>query len=600
MILAPTLLLNAGSGAAIARPTFSRDFAGEKTLNNGTGPAITFTRGSNATYFDASGTLRFAPNNHIRNSEATGATAGVIGSGGVMPTNWFVGSASGITREVVGTGTANGLSYVDLKFSGTNSSGSLLPFTIGPEALTQMVASSGQTWTASIYAALAAGATSGIATLKLDIAEYQAPSTYLANSLGPDISLSATMSRFSHTRTLTNASTDRVAIMLYIQVAIGATIDLTLRIAAPQLELGSTATDYNPTTGTAYFGPRFDHSGGSSLGLLIEEARTNSFTYSAGFDDAAWTKIRTTITANSETAPDGASAADTMTGSSTSSGAWVRQDVSMATGVSYTLTCFVKAGTATTTRLNIFENSTDKFAIFDLSSQTVTSQSSTTANSITSVGSGWFRCSITIAAGTTGTGQCNIRFGAGTVTATDTLLIWGAQLEAGAFPTSYIPTTTAAATRAADSAVVTPISSFYNQAEGTLFAEGMPNLGITATSACLGGIGNSASEYIGLFRVTSGGTARGWAFISPSLVADLNGGSFASNGKLCLAAKADDFAFSFNGGSVATDTSGAMPSADRFRIGTRPDTGSNINGHIRKIAYWPRRLSNTLLQQLTT
>jgi hypothetical protein len=43
-----------------------------------------------------------------------------------------------------------------------------------------------------------------------------------------------------------------------------------------------------------------------------------------------------------------------------------------------------------------------------------------------------------------------------------------------------------------------------------------------------------------------------------------------------------------------------MPSADRFRIGTRPDTGSNINGHIRKIAYWPRRLSNTLLQQLTT
>jgi hypothetical protein len=52
-----------------------------------------------------------------------------------------------------------------------------------------------------------------------------------------------------------------------------------------------------------------------------------------------------------------------------------------------------------------------------------------------------------------------------------TLRIAAPQLELGAFPTSYIPTTTAAATRSADSAVVTPISSFYNQSEGTLFAE---------------------------------------------------------------------------------------------------------------------------------
>jgi hypothetical protein len=423
MILAPTLSLSAGSGAAIARPTFSRDFAGEKTLNNGTGPAITFTRASNATFFDASGTLQTASNdtprfdhsggtslgllieeartNSIRNSQAGGAVAGVSGT---MPTNWSAATPQhGLTREIVGTGTVNGLAYIDIKFSGTanatNGNGVFF------ETAGAVAATSGQTWTSAVYVGLV-GAATGINAFRL-LTEETNGSDRLLFTTTTLSGLTASLQRFLATRTFADAATTHARSGVDFSYTNGAAVDFTLRIAAPQLEQG-------------------------------------------------------------------------------------------------------------------------------------------------------------------------------------------------AFATSYIPTTTAAATRAADSAVVTPISSFYNQSEGTLFAEGMPNLGITATSACLGGIGNSASEYIGLFRVTSGGTARGWAFISPSLVADLNGGSFASNGKLCLAAKADDFAFSFNGGSVATDTSGAMPSADRFRIGTRPDTGSNINGHIRKLAYWPRRLSNTLLQQLTT
>ena len=81
MILAPTLsILSSGSGA-IVRPTFSRDFAGEKTLNNGTGPAITFARGSTATYFDASGVLQTASTNVPRfdHDPATGnASRGLL------------------------------------------------------------------------------------------------------------------------------------------------------------------------------------------------------------------------------------------------------------------------------------------------------------------------------------------------------------------------------------------------------------------------------------------------------------------------------------------------------------------------------------------
>lgn len=413
-------------GGAQLRPTFSRDFAGLKTLDHGVGPAITFTRASNATFFDASGVLQTASNdaprfdhsstgsslgllieeartNSIRNSQAGGATNGVIGSGGVLPTNWSNFKSAG-DLEVIGSGTENGFSYVDVRFYGTNSTGADAGMFVSADGLAQIVASSGQTWTSTMYIKLQAGSLSNVTTF-MRVVERDSSSLQLAVT-STSFTPTSSFERISATRTLNNASTTRVTGQVSVVFPNSATIDLTLRIAAPQLEQG-------------------------------------------------------------------------------------------------------------------------------------------------------------------------------------------------AFPTSYIPTTTAAATRSADSAVVTPISSFYNQSEGTLFAEGFPTQSTGSASSHLLSIGNSGTEYLSLLRLTSGTTARGYSFIS-SLVADLNGGSFTDSGKLALAYKQDDFAFSFNGGTVATDTSGNLPTADRMRIGSRVDTGSIANGHIRKIAYYPRRLSNTLLQQLTT
>jgi hypothetical protein len=66
--------------------------------------------------------------------------------------------------------------------------------------------------------------------------------------------------------------------------------------------------------------------------------------------------------------------------------------------------------------------------------------------------------------------------------------------------------------------------------------------------------------------------------------------------------KSNDFAASFNGGSAVTESSGSVPSGiTHLHIGLRPDAGTGaLSGHIRKIAYWPKRLTNTLLEQLTT
>jgi hypothetical protein len=253
-------------------PSFQRDFASLKTLDHGTGPGITFTRASTATYFDANGELQTAAEdeprfdhsqdgaarslgllieeartNSIRNSQAGGA---VVGAPGTMPTNWATGVVAGITAEVVATGSTGGLNYVDVRYSGTNASGSSVFPAILFENSTQIVASASQTWTGSFYAALVAGNTTGLASVNADIYETTAAGVFVTNS-STAITLGATLTRYAHTRTLTDATTARTNTRLFLNVNGSATIDLTLRIAAPQLELGAFPTSYIPTTTAA-------------------------------------------------------------------------------------------------------------------------------------------------------------------------------------------------------------------------------------------------------------------------------------------------------------------------------------------------------------
>ena len=186
-----------------------------------------------------------------------------------------------------------------------------------------------------------------------------------------------------------------------------------------------------------------------------------------------------------------------------------------------------------------------------------------------------------------------------------TLRIAAPQLEQGAFPTSYIPTTTAAATRSADSAVVTPISSFYNQAEGTLFAEANFNAPNNHTTSQLAAEFNNTDD--NRFRI---GRLQPNAFplltntVATVIDANITGSAAIVQFlavKIIGAYKVNDFALYANSSSIGTDTSATPITATHLRIGSGTTLNGFIaNGHIRKIAYWPRRLSNTLLQQLTT
>jgi hypothetical protein len=357
--------------------------------------------------------------------------------------------------------------------------------------------------------------------------------------------------------------------------------------------------------------PRFDHdpatAGNPSRGLLIEEARTNLLIRSAEFTDATWTKTNVTAT-DGQSAPDGTTNADAILETVDSGLHFTQQTVTVATTATHTYSVFLKANgrnfASVFVRENVNSGATYVSATVDLSNGTVSGATVGTA-SIQSIGNGWYRVSLSASIDSgTRYAQVRIREDASTTSyagdITKGILAWGAQLEEGAFPTSYIPTTTAAATRATDVADITSISSFYNQVEGTLFAEGVIRKNTDGTPLLFD---DTTQDEVVRISVLSTGI--------PSLVVVDGGVSQAAIGigsaitapftyKMAGAIKENDFQAALNGALGTADTSGTMPTLTRLRLGRRLAATGVYNGHIRKVAYYPRRLSNSLLQQLTT
>lgn len=355
--------------------------------------------------------------------------------------------------------------------------------------------------------------------------------------------------------------------------------------------------DYNPATLV-------------SRGLLIEEARTNLMLRSDAFDNASWSKGAATITANNTTAPDGTSGADKITTSAGAAGNATQTSASSTADI-HTCSIFVKAGSGVTwVCLYVQSNSVNRRTWFNISAGTKGTETASTGT-ITDCGNGWYRITCTSAANIVATeGQCRIDMvdanGSQTfagAAGTEFVYIWGGQLELGAFATSYIATAGSTVARSADSASMTgtDFSSWYNQSEGTFVSE-TECAGISA-AAFAGQVSNAGNtNYIDVFRFQP---ATGTFLVSDASVSQvvLNAGAgqaAASNVfvKAAFAYKVNDFAGCRNGGTVATDTSGSVPTVDRLWIGNS-DGSYRLNGHIKSINYYNTRLPDASLQTLT-
>jgi hypothetical protein len=346
--------------------------------------------------------------------------------------------------------------------------------------------------------------------------------------------------------------------------------------------------------------PRLDYLGSSCPSLLLEPQRTNFALYSEQFDNAAWTKANATITANSILSPDGYQNADTITSVSYPSTS-VNRSFS-ATASSHTLSCFAKAGTISSFRLDFVTSgfALGSSAIFNLStlSTTITNFGATTGStaSIVNYGNGWYRCSLTVLA--TAANYFNQLYPAGN----GTIFAWGAQLELGAYATSYIPTLGTSVTRVADAASKTGISSLIGQTAGTLFAE----VDITNFDA--------AGIFLSISDATSSNRVQFYKFTDSKIYAlriSATQSAFTEISTSALSIGIYKVAFAYSSGNSAlfingqqigsnatqTFTFGAM---GKINLGARYDDGQIINDRITQALLFKTRLSNTELAQLTT
>ena len=341
-------------------------------------------------------------------------------------------------------------------------------------------------------------------------------------------------------------------------------------ITGYQIEEGTTATDYTPTGATKSGAPRFDHDPvtGESLGLLIEESRTNLLTYSEEFNQ--WSKVNgSSVTSNQSIAPDGTNSADLITFSNTPF-SQVFRNISGSVSGTYTCTVYVKSSSGPINARLVFGADTLDFTSTDV----------------------WQRLQLT------GSGSATQAFVITTPTDGGELLAWGAQVESGSFPTSYIPTTSSAVTRAADVASITGtnFSSWYNQSEGTVFIEDKVQALDSFPMAWV--LQNTTNGTVSNYLNPSGN----WVLDSRNNGADFDLSLANASGlfvKRASGLKNNALSYSLNGLITTVGTGNITSSASVLYIGQRPPSYS-YNGHISRLTYYPYRLADAILQEITS
>ena len=394
-------------------------------------------------------------------------------------------------------------------------------------------------------------------------------------------------------------------------------LDFTTATLDPRVTFARTTGASNPATYVNSSGyvvaatdnqPRFDYNPITLVckGLLIEESRTNSLTYSEQFDTAAtWVPTRASVTGDSVVAPSNAQTADKLIPSVDNNTHFINQTFTFS-ATTYSYSVYVKAGEYTNVRLQLNDNSGNGIYV-DANASTGTLSAVSTfgtgfvsvSSSISAAGNSWYRTTLTA---TTPAGAGNIRLtslnNAGTNffagNGTDGVYVWGAQLEAGAFATSYIPTTTTALTRNADVATMTGtnFSSWWTATTGATNVLAIPKA-ITGTNPLFQMDDNTADNVINL----RGNAANPELYIKATTdQAQIDAGTIVANTayKLAGAWNTNSCAAAQNGAAVVTDASATIPTVTQARIGS--DGTNYANAWLQKINYWPQRITNNEVQ----
>jgi hypothetical protein len=368
----------------------------------------------------------------------------------------------------------------------------------------------------------------------------------------------------------------------------------------------SAAVSVGPVSGL----PRLDYLNSTCPRLLLEPQRSSLVLYSEQMDNAAWNKNNLTITANNLVSPDGYTNADTALETATNAFHDLIQSPSLTSGTTYTLSSFVKAAGRDYCYLFLSDGTTPAAVKFNLATGVIlgTATGSPVSSKIENYGNGWYRCSMVYTSGATATGTLAISatnspalsLSAYAGDITKGIAVYGAQLEAGAYATSYIPTLGTSVTRVWDDASKTGITSLIGQTAGTLFVELNADGRSNATARVIAYLTANGStdnrvaiQYNASGQIqaiaSSGGSTQG------SVVYTITGPC-----KAAFAYNSSGYELFVNGVSRGTFTGSLPTSLTRLDMNSLAGTFDELGGTINQVLIFKTRLSNSDLATLTT
>jgi len=389
-----------------------------------------------------------------------------------------------------------------------------------------------------------------------------------------------------------------------------------------QAQTGDYVTNYIDTTTAAVTQgpvtnlPRLDYFGSTCPQLLMEPTRTNLCTYSQMLDNSSWVKNTSSVSGNVLVSPDGYSNADVLIEDNTSGIHSVAKDLAFVSGTTYTFSCFVKQGSGTrrfaiATHGSAFGST--YVSNFNLQTGLVTNSAAQIVGKIENYGNGWYRCSAVARATATITREITF-FLRSTDTAsssnytgdgTSSLYIWGAQVEAGAYATSYIPCVGATVTRNRDYAVKTSATSLINSQEGVLFAD-IKSISPSSNNNFIGLGDGTYNNRVNIFFTTATNSIRVIYVVGGTQVFNVTTTAFniLTSNKIAFSWKLNEFKLFINGTKVSQLLSGNVIPTNTltsFQFSEIPsDTGNNFVGLINNFQVYKNAFTDAELATLTT
>jgi hypothetical protein len=599
-LLASTFLTS-GSGRLVPRLTLN--FLTGAPLDS----RITFSRTTNATLVDSTGRVTYAPNNLVLRSEEFDNAA------------WTKESCAIIANSVVapdGTTTAD-----TLVRSGTSNSRVLQAATTTATSSLSVYAKAGTQNFVVFQINVASNTVASFITFDLTNGSAGISQSVLGSLLliGSAVDAGNGWYRCSVYYETTTSSNIRIGAANAANTRNGDDGG-TIFIWGAQLEQVTYQTlpsTYVQTVASAYYGPRFDYDPVTLAprGLLIEEQRVNLVLYSEQFDNAGWTKLNGSVTANTTTSPDGTTNADAFIENTAASAfhAMSQAVAKAASNIAYAGSFYIKnKGRQVAFNIQNAAGSSGVQGRVNPATGTVTQNATAfgsgfTAGTITmtDAGNGWYRVVMTATSDISVivTFQLILHNGTSSVYTGDGVsgaFLYGAQLEAGAFATSYIPTVASTVTRAADDASMTGtnFSSWYNASEGTV---------VVSADSSRGGVAGTTRNFLfvdgtatNIIRSNGTNTLQVIdASVTQASIAGLPLIPFDGTVyKFASAFKVNDFA-TVTTGAVVTDTSGTVPTGINQLVLGGGSSTTILNGHIRTFTFYATRLTNAQLQALT-